>query len=65
LQRSFADFLKKFETSCTTIKKSSEDGRKQAFGEFWEAPARFWRPRVRELEDGEIDAVLSGGASLR
>ncbi|KAJ6583179.1 hypothetical protein B0H10DRAFT_2097769 [Mycena sp. CBHHK59/15] len=32
--------------------------------EFWEAPERFWRPRVRELEEGEIEAVLSGGASL-
>ncbi|KAJ7439857.1 hypothetical protein FB451DRAFT_1415512 [Mycena latifolia] len=33
--------------------------------EYWEAPERFWRPRIRELEESEIDAVLSGGASLQ
>jgi small subunit ribosomal protein YMR-31 len=66
LQKSFSDFLKKFEASATlSSKKAGANGSKQMFDEFWEAPARFWRPRVRELEDGEIDAVLSGGASLR
>ncbi|KAJ7050479.1 hypothetical protein C8F01DRAFT_1377562 [Mycena amicta] len=35
-----------------------------ALSEFWEAPVRFWRPRNRDLEEAEIDAILSGGASL-
>ncbi|KAJ7695197.1 hypothetical protein B0H17DRAFT_1056775 [Mycena rosella] len=38
---------------------------KSVVSEFWEAPDRFWRPRIRELEESEIDAVLSGGASLQ
>lgn len=60
LQRSFSDFLKKFEVSATLPDKKSQgaNGSKQAFAEFWEAPARFWKPRMRDLEDAEIDAVL-------
>ncbi|KAF8516681.1 hypothetical protein JB92DRAFT_3114099 [Gautieria morchelliformis] len=34
-----------------------------SFKEFWEAPARFWAPS-REVGPVEIEAVLSGGASL-
>jgi len=65
LQRAFSDFLKKFEASSTPSKKMSGGGSKETFGEFWEAPAKFWSPRVRDLEECEIDAVLSGGATLR
>jgi small subunit ribosomal protein YMR-31 len=67
LQKSFSDFVKKFEASSSLSSHSGEGkkgGSKAAFGEFWEAPARFWRPRIRELEDAEIDAISSGGASL-
>ncbi|KAG2745705.1 hypothetical protein P692DRAFT_20858271 [Suillus brevipes Sb2] len=35
------------------------------FLEFWDAPARFSKPSSRYLEQVEIDAILSGGASLR
>ena len=28
------------------------------FSDFWEAPGRLWQPKVRQLEDVEIDAVL-------
>ncbi|KAF7370767.1 hypothetical protein MSAN_00710100 [Mycena sanguinolenta] len=38
---------------------------KRVVSEFWLAPERFWRPRGRELEESEIEAVLSGGASLK
>ncbi|OAX36966.1 hypothetical protein K503DRAFT_801604 [Rhizopogon vinicolor AM-OR11-026] len=34
------------------------------FMQFWEAPARFSNPSSRYLEQVEIDAILSGGASL-
>jgi small subunit ribosomal protein YMR-31 len=58
LQKSFSDFVRRFEASSSS---SSSGGKKgggeEAFGEFWEAPARFWRPRIREIEDGEIDAI--------
>ncbi|KAF4588131.1 hypothetical protein EYR38_010096 [Pleurotus pulmonarius] len=47
----------------SSSKPSSSD--KQVYSEFWEAPERFWKPRVRYLPDFEIDAILSGGASLR
>lgn len=40
-------------------------GKSGAVAEFWEAPERFWRPRIRQLEDWEIDAISTGGASLR
>jgi len=33
------------------------------FHDIWEAPSRFWKPKVRQLEDAEVDAVMSGGAS--
>jgi len=33
------------------------------YHDFWEAPSRFWKPRVRQLEDAEMDAIMSGGAS--
>ncbi|KAG1753314.1 hypothetical protein EDB19DRAFT_1668544 [Suillus lakei] len=35
------------------------------FLEFWDVPARFSKPSSRYLEQVEIDAILSGGASLR
>jgi hypothetical protein len=27
------------------------------YGEFWDMPSRFWRPRVRELEEAEMEAI--------
>jgi len=60
LQQRFSE-LKKFEASETR----SDKGRGAAsFSEFWEAPERFWRPKAREITDAEVDAILSGGASL-
>ncbi|KAF7294451.1 hypothetical protein MKEN_01437600 [Mycena kentingensis (nom. inval.)] len=40
---------------------ASKSGGGGALSEFWEAPRRFWH---RELEESEIDAITSGGASL-
>jgi len=34
------------------------------FDNFWEAPRRFWHPMLVELEEVEVDAIMSGGASL-
>ncbi|EDR04864.1 uncharacterized protein LACBIDRAFT_294900 [Laccaria bicolor S238N-H82] len=36
---------------------------KSVFEDFWQAPTRYWKPRVREIEEKEMDAVMSGGAS--
>jgi len=66
LKKSFSEFVKKFEASSSSSLLDSEvkGGRsKEAFTEFWEAPARFWKPTIRELEEREIEAILSGGAS--
>ncbi|KAJ6518612.1 hypothetical protein C8R45DRAFT_948683 [Mycena sanguinolenta] len=59
------EFQKRF--SDVTPKSSTEGKGKSAsvVSEFWLAPERFWRPRGRELAESEIDAVLSGGASLK
>ncbi|KAH8115771.1 hypothetical protein DFH11DRAFT_1587026 [Phellopilus nigrolimitatus] len=67
----FADFLKKFElsgsrssSSAATVEAADVDVDHAAYQEFWQAPARLWNPRVRKLSDEEVEAVLSGGASL-
>ncbi|KAF5373946.1 hypothetical protein D9758_000736 [Tetrapyrgos nigripes] len=59
--RNFADFSK--EPTTSTSKPSSPSRR--VYNEFWEAPKHIWSPKVHVLEDAEIDAILSGGASLR
>ncbi|KAJ7245169.1 hypothetical protein B0H12DRAFT_1187754 [Mycena haematopus] len=59
------EFQKRF--SDVAARPSAEGNGKtgSAISEFWLAPERFWRPRGRELEESEIEAVLSGGASLK
>ncbi|KAI0056686.1 hypothetical protein BV25DRAFT_1903115 [Artomyces pyxidatus] len=67
LRDAFSDFLKKFESSGKqgSGAGSKASSGKAAYGEFWEAPERLWRNKASFVEDAEIDAVLSGGASLR
>lgn len=28
------------------------------YSHFWEAPSRYWKPRVRELEEWEMEAIM-------
>ncbi|RDB15488.1 hypothetical protein Hypma_004185 [Hypsizygus marmoreus] len=61
-----AELKKRFEELFSTSEASgsapvASSGSKVVFAEFWEAPERFWK---RDIEDSEIDAILSGGASL-
>ncbi|KAF8164922.1 hypothetical protein B0H34DRAFT_647798 [Crassisporium funariophilum] len=28
------------------------------YDDYWEAPSRFWRPRVRYIEEDEMDAIM-------
>jgi small subunit ribosomal protein YMR-31 len=56
LKKSFSDFGRTFE--ATSSSSPLKTHRKDVFPEFWEAPDRFWRPKVRELEAAEIDAIL-------
>ena len=55
LQKSFGDFLKKFQASSPSPSKSGSGG--NVVSEFWEAPSRFWKTSIRELEDAEIEAI--------
>ncbi|KAJ7224412.1 hypothetical protein GGX14DRAFT_425599 [Mycena pura] len=60
------EFQKRFSDVATAspLKAKGETPSSVVVSEFWEAPERFWRPRMRELEASEIEAILSGGASL-
>ncbi|KAG6918511.1 hypothetical protein DXG01_013873 [Tephrocybe rancida] len=59
LKSRFAEFVKKFEASGPTA--STTLASKSVLGEFWDAPERLWK---QDIEEAEIDAILSGGASL-
>jgi len=43
---------------------TAETTEQPSFRDFWDAPARIWRPKHHELQELEIDAIQSGGASL-
>ncbi|KAL9712409.1 hypothetical protein Ac2012v2_003647 [Leucoagaricus gongylophorus] len=56
----FADFLKKqLDQASDPICRQ----RGMTFRYSWEAPLCFWNPRVRELQDLEMEAIMTGGAS--
>ncbi|KAJ7043398.1 hypothetical protein C8F04DRAFT_943859, partial [Mycena alexandri] len=59
------EFQKRFSDVAASPSGKSAGRTGSVVSEFWEAPERFWRPRIRELDESEIDAILSGGASLR
>jgi len=59
------EFQKRYSDVAASSSTEGKGKTGSVVGEFWQAPERFWRPRVRELEESEIDAVLSGGASLQ
>jgi len=67
LKEAFSDFLEKYKNFSlpSTSSSNGQSSGRPTFNEFWEAPEYLWRPKVRKLEDSEIDAVSSGGASLR
>jgi small subunit ribosomal protein YMR-31 len=66
LKETFSDFLKKYNSpSPSSGRNTQKNSQRLIFNDFWEAPEHLWRPRIKQLEDAEIDAVLSGGASLR
>ncbi|KAJ4487700.1 hypothetical protein J3R30DRAFT_3787081 [Lentinula aciculospora] len=44
--------------SSSTSSSSSGSKSRNVFQEFWEAPERLWGPRVHQLEEAEIDAIL-------
>ncbi|KAG1729072.1 uncharacterized protein EDB91DRAFT_1085854 [Suillus paluster] len=62
-QKSFSDIMQKAAPHSSSRASQSQDH--PVVLEFWEAPARFSSPSSRYLDQVEIDAILSGGASLR
>ncbi|KAI9459042.1 hypothetical protein F5148DRAFT_312440 [Russula earlei] len=67
LKEAFSSFLETYKSllSPASNKAPQRNQRGLTFNDFWEAPEPLWRPKIRHLEDAEIDAVLSGGASLK
>lgn len=80
LKAAFSDFIKKFQSSSATSSSSSPSSRPapapspvtssksgageadvQTYHEFWQAPQRLWK---RDIDEAEIEAVLTGGASM-
>ena len=62
LKDCFSQFLAKLNSSETGSDTSSDPRSSSldtsVYSEFWEAPSRFWKPRVRQLEEDEMDAVM-------
>lgn len=59
-KEAFPNFLEKyknFSLSSTNSSNGKSSG-KPIFNEFWEAPEYLWQPKIRNLEESEIDAVL-------
>ncbi|KAJ7634192.1 hypothetical protein DFH06DRAFT_950865, partial [Mycena polygramma] len=51
------EFQKRFSGAAASPSAEPKGKTGSAVAEFWQAPERFWRPRVRELEESEIEAV--------
>lgn len=59
LKEAFSDFLKKYNSPFPSSGRNTQQNTQRlTFKDFWEAPVSLSRPRIRQLEDAEIDAVL-------
>jgi len=56
LKQRFSEFLAKMNSSASTQSASSKSV--GVYNEFWEAPSRFWKPRIRHLEEAEMNAIM-------
>lgn len=61
----FSDSLKKFQSGGSKSQSSGATQEAQtaskdtgAYEEFWQAPPRLWNPRIRNISEEEMDAVL-------
>ena len=59
-KEAFSDFLEKYKNLSfpSTSSSNEQSSGRPIFNEFWDAPEYLWQPKVRKLEDLEIDAVL-------
>ncbi|PPQ79571.1 hypothetical protein CVT25_003453 [Psilocybe cyanescens] len=59
LKQRFSEFLAKHKSSESTVSSSSSsESSTNIYNDFWEAPSRFWRPRIRKIEEDEMDAIM-------
>lgn len=72
-RESFSDFLKKFESTASEgkgaqqqhqSKEAKSKSKPGVYENFWEAPSRVWKPRVREISKDEMDAIIVSGRSV-
>jgi len=63
LKKSFGEFLKKFQAPVKAGHNGPSSGA-HVYKDYWEAPSKYWNSRVKTISEEEIDAVLSGGATL-
>ncbi|KAF8628162.1 hypothetical protein AX17_006032 [Amanita inopinata Kibby_2008] len=65
LKGRFAGLVESIKTvQSSQLLKSNAGVTGAVFEDFWEAPQKLWHPKLRNLGDVEIAAVMSGGASL-
>ena len=59
LKETFSKFLEKYNSpSPPSGKNPQKNPGQRIFNNFWDAPGHVWRPRISQLEDAEIEAVL-------
>lgn len=63
LKKSFGEFLKKFQSPMKAGGNELSSGT-NVYQEYWEAPSKYWNSRVKTISEEEVDAILSGGATL-
>lgn len=52
------------ESSIHAGSTSNLESSNAIYAEFWQAPPRFWKPRVRELEEDEMEAIMVSPATI-
>lgn len=52
------------ESSIHAGSTSNLESSNAIYAEFWQAPPRFWKPRVRELEEDEMEAIMVSPATM-
>jgi small subunit ribosomal protein YMR-31 len=59
IREQFADFLKKrLGRSSDSATRHGANASTVIYNNFWEAPIKFWKPRVRELDDWEMESIM-------